>query len=41
MSVEEDTELRDLLTQTLEANGCLSKIRVSPSINLIILYFNN
>lgn len=29
MSVEEDTELRDLVTQTLEANGCLSKIKVS------------
>lgn len=29
MSVEDDTELRDLVAQTLEANGCLPKIRVS------------
>lgn len=29
MSTEEDTELRDLVAQTLETNGCLSKIRVS------------
>lgn len=29
MSVEDDTELRDLVAQTLEANGCLQKIRVS------------
>ncbi|KAI4470592.1 fgfr1 oncogene partner/lish domain-containing protein [Holotrichia oblita] len=27
MSMEEDTELRDLISQTLEANGCFSKIR--------------
>lgn len=29
MSAEEDIELRDLVAQTLEINGCLSKIRVS------------
>lgn len=28
MSTEEDTELRDLVAQTLEANGVLGKIRV-------------
>ena len=28
MSVEEDTELRDLVAQTLEVNGVLNKIRV-------------
>ena len=28
MSVEEDTELRDLVAQTLENNGVLGKIRV-------------
>ena len=28
MSVEEDTELRDLVSQTLENNGVLAKIRV-------------
>ena len=29
MSAEEDTELRDLVAQTLEANGVLGKIRVN------------
>ena len=28
MSADEDTELRDLVAQTLEANGVLGKIRV-------------
>ncbi len=28
MSVDEDTELRDLVAQTLETNGVLGKIRV-------------
>ena len=28
MSAEEDTELRDLVAQTLEMNGVLNKIRV-------------
>ena len=28
MSVDEDTELRDLVAQTLETNGVLNKIRV-------------
>lgn len=29
MSGEEDTELRDLVAQTLESNGVLGKIRVN------------
>ena len=29
MSVEEDNELRDLVSQTLETKGVLTKIRVS------------
>ena len=29
MSTDEDTELRDLVAQTLETNGVLNKIRVS------------
>ena len=29
MSADEDTELRDLVAQTLETNGTLGKIRVS------------
>lgn len=28
--MEEDTELRDLVVQTLENNGVLAKIRVRP-----------
>ena len=28
MSADEDTELRDLVAQTLEANGTLGKLRV-------------
>ena len=28
MSADEDTELRDLVAQTLESNGVLGKIRV-------------
>jgi hypothetical protein len=28
MSADEDTELRDLVAQTLETNGVLGKIRV-------------
>lgn len=44
MSTEEDTELRDLVAQTLESNGCLSKIRVNyEKFNVIcfikIVYF--
>jgi hypothetical protein len=31
MSVEEEVELRDLVAQTLELNGCLPKIRVPYS----------
>lgn len=30
ISMEEDTELRDLVVQTLESNGVLAKIRVRP-----------
>jgi len=38
MSAEEDTELRDLVAQTLEANGVLGKIRVRLLlIHLLIL----
>ena len=34
MSADEDTELRDLVAQTLESNGVLGKIRVmQPLIN--------
>lgn len=33
MSVDEDTELRDLISQTLEENGCFAKIRVCVLIN--------
>ena len=29
MSADEDTELRDLVAQTLESNGTLGKLRVS------------
>ena len=29
ISMEEDTELRDLVVQTLENNGVLAKVRVS------------
>lgn len=29
MSVDEDNELRELVSQTLESNGILAKIRVS------------
>ena len=32
MSVDEDTELRDLVAQTLETNGVLGKIRVRPKL---------
>lgn len=45
MSVEEDTELRDLVTQTLDMNGCLPKIRVSfinlPQICILLQTFNH
>lgn len=29
MSSEEEVELKELITHTLEANGCLPKIKVS------------
>lgn len=35
MSADEDTELRDLVAQTLEANGVLGKIRVNMALILI------
>ena len=34
MSADEDTELRDLVAQTLEANGVLGKIKVPVPIHL-------
>ena len=37
MSADEDTELRDLVAQTLESNGVLGKIRVSLCINKLYL----
>ena len=37
MSADEDTELRDLVAQTLEANGVLGKIRVM-SIHFLYTY---
>lgn len=39
MSADEDTELRDLVAQTLETNGVLGKIRVSMQILLCNLLF--
>ena len=39
MSAEEDTELRDLVAQTLEANGVLGKIRVN--LTSVTCYCNN
>lgn len=36
MSADEDTELRDLVAQTLESNGVLGKIRVKLKILLIL-----
>ena len=32
MSADEDTELRDLVAQTLESKGVLGKIRVSSDL---------
>lgn len=37
MSVEEDTELRDLVSKTLENNGVLAKIRVRLGFQKAIL----
>ena len=37
MSADEDTELRDLVAQTLEANGTLGKLRVCVRRMLIFL----
>ena len=40
ISMEEDTELRDLVVQTLENNGVLAKVRVSwAGDELIIMRF--
>ncbi|RZC36706.1 FGFR1 oncogene partner, partial [Asbolus verrucosus] len=36
MSVEEEVELRDLVAQTLELNGCLPKIRAQLRANLFL-----
>lgn len=35
--MEEDTELRDLVVQTLENNGVLAKVRVSFYLLFIVL----
>ena len=35
MSADEDTELRDLVAQALEANGVLGKIRVIYILQLL------
>jgi len=35
MSTDEDTELRDLVAQTLETNGVLNKIRVCLQIHFL------
>ena len=40
MSAEEDTELRDLVAQTLEANGVLGKIRVNL-LSVTFTYYSN
>ena len=37
MSAEEDTELRDLVAQTLEANGVLGRIRVNLMSILVLV----
>lgn len=39
MSADEDTELRDLVAQTLETNGVLGKIRVFKTIQNIESYW--
>ncbi|GJQ67684.1 hypothetical protein Trydic_g16510 [Trypoxylus dichotomus] len=36
MSMEEDTELRDLISQTLEANGCFAKIRAQLRASIFL-----
>ena len=36
MSADEDTELRDLVAQTLETNGVLGKIRVRYKPNIAV-----
>merc|ERR1712212_1010119 len=36
MSTEEDTELRDLVAQTLETNGVLNKIRAELRANVFL-----
>lgn len=35
MSADEDTELRDLVAQTLEANGTLGKLRVRFAVQAV------
>lgn len=35
MSAEEDTELRDMVAQTLESKGVLGKIRVRKCVVLV------
>nr|CAI5838252.1 unnamed protein product [Callosobruchus analis] len=36
MSVEEEVEFRDLITQTLEANGCLANIRAQLRASIVL-----
>ncbi|VEN46554.1 unnamed protein product [Callosobruchus maculatus] len=36
MSVEEEVEFRDLVTQTLEANGCLANIRAQLRASIVL-----
>ncbi|KAJ8943594.1 hypothetical protein NQ318_006596 [Aromia moschata] len=36
MSVEEDVELKDLLAQTLETNGCLARIRAQLRASIFL-----
>lgn len=38
MSLEEDTELRDLVTQALEDNGSLAKIRVNEERFTFVIF---
>ena len=38
MSIEEDTELRDLVAQALETNGVLNKIRVYLYPSMAMLF---
>lgn len=41
MSADEDTELRDLVSQTLESNGVLGKLRVRNVIDMTNSFVTN